>query len=129
MRALLLLVPLIGCKTRADVLDWDTGNLPEEEEQAPGTDTAEEEEEDEHTCYQVSLDLLGPEEPVVGDSWVIWVDCDGTRLLGPMVIRFDPSDFVSLEDNVAVFQYAGTAELTVRSGVYDLQAEVTVEEE
>ena len=127
MRNLLFALPLIGCHTRADTLDWDTGNVPDDEEQSSGgsgTDSAEE--EDEHSCSSVTLDLLGPDEPVVGDTWTIWMDCDGTRLLGPMVIHFEPSDFVDLDDNVAIFQYAGTAELSVRSGVYDLSEEVTV---
>lgn len=123
-----LIGSLEGCGPKVVVGDWETGNLPEEE--SGGADSADSaEEEDEHSCDQVALDLLGPEAPIVGDTWTIWVDCDGTRLLGPMVVRFEPSDFAVVDDNVAVFQYAGTATLNVRSGVYDLDTEVTVTEE
>lgn len=127
MLALSMLALLTGCGNRSVDLDWETGNVPEEETGTP--DSADSgEEEDEHTCHEVSLDLLGPKEPVVGDTWVIWVDCDDSRLLGPMVVRFDPSDFASVDDNTAVFLYAGQGTLSVRSGVYDLSAEVTVGE-
>lgn len=119
---------LMGCGPKVVVGDWETGNLPEEET-GSGDSADSADEDDEHSCDQVELDLLGPEAPIVGDTWTIWVDCDGTRLLGPMVVRFEPSDFALVDDNVAVFQYAGKATLNVRSGVYALDTEVTVTEE
>ncbi len=127
MVLVLLATSFLGCRSKDPDLDWETGNLPEEDTASvDSADTADE--EDDHTCDEVSLDLLGPEEPVVGDTWVIWMNCDESRLIGPMVVHFEPTDFATLEDNVAVFLYAGQAELSVRSGTYDLSTTVTVTE-
>lgn len=127
MGAILLAMGILGCHTRADTYHWDTGNVPDEDDSA-AADSDSADEDDEHLCDQVSLDLLGPDEPKVGDSWTIWVNCDDSRLLGPLVVRFDPIEFASVTDNVATFLVAGTAELSVRSGTYDLSTEVTVTE-
>jgi len=126
MVAVLLALGITGCHTKADTYQWDTGNVPEEDSAV--TDSDSEDSGDEHLCDEVSLDLLGPDQPKVGDSWTIWVNCDDSRLLGPLVVRFDPIEFASLDDNVATFLVAGTAELTVRSGTYELSTEVTVTE-
>lgn len=77
-------------------------------------------------CESTTLDILGTEVPVVGDEWVIWLDCDGVRLTGPMVIAFDPIDFATIDENLVTFLYAGTAELTVDSGRDDFKQMVTV---
>ena len=71
---------------------------------------------------------IGPDEPVVGDQWVLWLSCDGARLVGPIVIHIDPVDFCTVEENVATFVTAGTASITVDSGVYEDTIEVTVSE-
>jgi hypothetical protein len=126
MVAILLALGITGCHTKADTYAWETGNVPEEDSAVADSDS--DSGGDEHLCDEVSLDLLGPDAPKVGDSWTIWVNCDDSRLLGPLVIRFDPIEFASLADNVATFQVAGTAELTVRSGTYELSTEVTVTE-
>lgn len=85
------------------------------------------EEDEPLECEEVTLDILGPEAPVVGDEWVIWLDCDGVRLTGPMVIAFDPVDFATIDENYVTFMYAGTAELHVDSGRKDFDQFVTVD--
>lgn len=126
MRWYILALLASACSTRAVVggLDSTSAAQPDEDEE-----TGETGEDDGYTpCQEVELDALGPSEPVVGDTWVIWLSCDGARLVGPMVITFDPLDFVQLDDNIAVFQYAGTGTLTVNTGRYRVEAQVTVTE-
>lgn len=77
-------------------------------------------------CSEVTIDPVGPKAPVVGDTWIIWLDCDGARLVGPMVISWDPTDFVLIDDNAATFQTVGSGTVNVNSGRYVASLDVTV---
>lgn len=76
-------------------------------------------------CVELEIDPLGPSSPVVGDAWTVWLRCDGATLTGVSVLRFDPSDFATLDGNVCTFRYAGTATMTLQVG--SEKAEMLVE--
>lgn len=77
-------------------------------------------------CQVVELDVEGPQPPVVGDEWTVWLRCDGATLIGTTVVRFDPPDFGMVDGNVVTFTQAGTATLRVQVGAYREETEVTV---
>jgi hypothetical protein len=43
-----------------------------------------------------------------------------------MVLRFDPPGFATIDNNIATFRVAGTAEMTVQVGSYRASMDVTV---
>ena len=94
-------------------------------------DTAdtEEDSEDEGGCEEVTLKVIGDEPPVVGDTWVVWLYCDDALMTGVMVVQIDPTDFALIEDNEVTFVTAGTGTLTVQTGSFRFEEEVTVLEE
>lgn len=93
-------------------------------------DTAPEEQvqDEPEPCAEVELDVEGPQPPVVGDEWTVWLRCDGSTLIGTTVVRFDPADFGTVDANVVTFLRAGTATLRVQVGAYREETEVTVTE-
>lgn len=129
MHLFLFAALLGGCRPKAE-FQWDTGNSVEDTADTAdtSTDSADSDDSSEMGCSNWAIDALGPEEPVVGDSWTIWLSCDDARVVGPIVISWDPGDFVELEDNVATFLYAGEATLYVSTGRVDLEKAVTVTE-
>jgi len=109
----LFLAALAGCTMAViDLPGQDTGLVE--------TDTEDD------GCDVVELDIMGPDEPHPGDSWTVWLRCDGATLLGPTVLQFDPTDFATIDDNVATFQYAGTAEMRMQVGSIRETMDVTV---
>jgi hypothetical protein len=92
--------------------------LPNSEQaERESRDTGEEEEEY-VPCEEVELDVLGPTEPVVGDVWVVWLDCDGVRLVGYQVLAVDPPEIAVVDENEMTFQYAGEGWLSLSAGRY-----------
>lgn len=79
-------------------------------------------------CEEVAIKVIGEEPPVVGDSWTLYLDCDGAVMTGTTVVRVDPADFATLADNVVTWTTAGTADLSVQVGSTRLVEEVTVGE-
>ncbi|NOY25135.1 MAG: hypothetical protein GXP62_04600 [Oligoflexia bacterium] len=77
-------------------------------------------------CDENRIDYIGPDEPVVGDEWIVWLYCDEALLNGPMVLRFDPLDFASVADNVATWRLEGTGTMFVQTGSQRAEMEVTV---
>jgi hypothetical protein len=77
-------------------------------------------------CGVVELDVDGPEAPTVGDSWTVWLRCDGATMLGATVLRFDPPTIATLDDNVATFVEAGDATMTMQVGAYRESLTLTV---
>lgn len=120
---------LTGCRPKAE-FQWDTAGDSADTADTADTsaDSADTEDSSEMGCSDWAIDALGPKEPVVGDEWTIWLSCDDARVVGPIVISWDPGDFVELEDNVATFLYAGDAMLYVSTGRVDLEMAVTVTE-
>ena len=130
MRTLALLALMTqGCTTRADVTGTDKATTPDTGKSGQDTDSGDSSDSGDSgnaLCNKLSIDALGPKAPVVGDQWVIWVNCDDARLLGPMVIAFDPTDFVSMDQNTATFLYAGSAVLSVTAAGSTMTDDVTV---
>lgn len=77
-------------------------------------------------CDEVELDIIGPAEPAVGDTWTLWLRCDGATLAGTMVLRFDPADFAEIDANNATFLSAGDAQMRFQVGSRRVEQEVTV---
>lgn len=75
---------------------------------------------------EIVLDIMGPTEPVVGDTWTVWMRCDGTTMLGATILQFDPPDFASIQDNNATFLKVGAATMTMQVGRYSESLDVTV---
>ena len=84
------------------------------------------EEDDECGEEGLEIDIIGPELPVVGDEWLVWLRCDGVTLTGTLVLRFDPPSFASVNKNQVVFNRAGSADMRVQVGGYRTSMEVTV---
>ncbi len=104
-----------GSKNRR-IAPADTGEPAVEDTEAP------------EECASVELDILGPEEPRVGDEWTVWLRCDGATLAGAMRLFFDPPDFAAVDVNVVTFIQAGTATMTMQVGGYSASTDVTVSE-
>ncbi|MBK7757676.1 MAG: hypothetical protein IPI35_15000 [Deltaproteobacteria bacterium] len=104
MRALILLAALAAC-----------GDKEPLETATPVEDSDDVEPQG---CGVVELDVQGPEAPKVGDSWTVWLRCDGATMLGATVLRFDPPSIATLDDNVATFVEAGETTMTMQVGVY-----------
>jgi len=79
-------------------------------------------------CDELHIEVQGTEEPVVGDSWVVWLWCDDTLMAGVSRLSFDPPDFASIDNNEATFLYAGEATMQMQVGALRATQEVTVGE-
>jgi len=79
-------------------------------------------------CDELSLDIDGTTEPVVGDTWVVWLWCDDTLMAGVSRLSFDPPDFATIDNNEATFLYAGQATMQMQVGSLRATQEVTVAE-
>lgn len=100
---------------------------------APAVDTAgpepsgDTDPDDTEPCTDPYMKVNGPEEPVPGDSWTVFLWCDRTLLTGPYVLRFEPPDFAMVDANVATFIAPGTATMTLHVGSYQDSMEVVVQ--
>ena len=78
-------------------------------------------------CNTVHIDYIGPDEPVVGDSWTVWLYCDDALLMGPQLLRFDPTNFAMIgDDNSCTFNRVGTGTLRMQVGAEWAEMDVTV---
>ena len=129
MHLLLFVSLLTACRPKAEY-NWDTSQTGTDTGDTADTaaDSSDTEDSSEMGCSDWEIDALGPKQPVVGDDWTIWLSCDDARVVGPIVITWDPADFVELDENVATFLYAGDAMLYVSTGRVDLEKAVTVTE-
>lgn len=119
MRRLLppLLLLFAGCTRSCDEVPVETGD---------STPVVEDTEEEQEECVDVYMKIQGPEAPVVGDQWTVWLWCDDKLLVGACVLLFDPPDFADTAENVATFTTEGTAEMKMQCGSYRDVMEVTV---
>jgi hypothetical protein len=89
--------------------------------------------EDEYTwepCEETWVHYVGPDSPVVGDEWTIWLKCDGAILTGPTVIRFEPDlGFALVNENVITWNKTGETTLYVQTGTEKAELDVTVNNE
>lgn len=78
-------------------------------------------------CDAVEFDYDGPEEPVVGDEWTVWLRCDGALLMGASVISVDPPELATIADNLLTFAQTGTGTVHVQTGAFSASQDVTVQ--
>ncbi|MFT7519163.1 MAG: hypothetical protein ACI9MC_001303 [Kiritimatiellia bacterium] len=79
-------------------------------------------------CPQVNIWVDGPDMPRVGDTWTVLLKCDEAVMVGPMILRFDPSEFALISENEVTFQSEGEAEMRVQVGSYVERMTVVVTE-
>ena len=79
-------------------------------------------------CDELYMKITGEEEPVVGDTWVVWLWCDDTLMAGVSRLSFDPPDFAMIDNNEATFLYAGSATMQMQVGAERATQKVTVAE-
>ena len=116
MRRMLLIAALmVGCLPSSDEVE-ETGSV----DQPPEVEF--------DGCDELEIRYTGPDEPVVGDSWSVLLYCDGALLTGPLVLRFNPPEFATIDENTVTFVQVGTAEMRVQVGAMRETMDVTVTE-
>ncbi len=78
-------------------------------------------------CDVVEIDYDGEDEPSVGDSWTLFMRCDGAVMMGATVIQFDPMSFATIAENVITFQEVGAGTLFMQTGSYQAELDITVQ--
>lgn len=117
LAAPLLTLPLLtGCGK--DDVDEDDDEAVE--------DTGDPRPEESQECEELELDIVGPAEPAVGDTWTLWLRCDGATLAGTMVLRFEPPEIAEVDANNATFRSSGDALMRFQVGSRRVEQEVTV---
>ena len=81
---------------------------------------------DDGGCEEVEVDYDGEDPPSVGTTWTLIPRCDGALVLGAVVIRVEPPESASLDENLITFEQAGICEVSVQVGseVGTLEVEV-----
>lgn len=83
-----------------------------------------EHEEERDDCEEISIKVIGDEPPSVGDTWTVYLNCDAAVLTGTTVVRVDPVDLATIDDNVITWDLAGEGTLRVQVG--NMRVEDTV---
>jgi hypothetical protein len=101
-----------------------------EADPAEGTDPADDpiEEDDDLGCTELVADYVGPEQPRVGDSWEVWLRCDGATMVGSTIVRPDPIDMATVYDNEVTFLYPVEGSIKIQSGSFVAYLDVVVSE-
>jgi hypothetical protein len=81
--------------------------------------------EDDLGCDKLEIRYDGPSPPHVGTQWILQLWCDDA-LMTLTIIRFIPSDFASLDENVATFLVAGDGTIQMQAGTERVYMDVTV---
>jgi hypothetical protein len=130
MRSLLGAIPFLwACHN--DVRDSEpaTGNddsvptddsVPADDSSSLTDDTSEDQ-----GCDKLEIRYDGPSPPHVGTEWILQLWCDDA-LMTLTIIRFIPSDFASLDENVATFLVAGKGTIQMQAGTERVYMDVTV---
>jgi len=122
MTRLLLLALLVGCSS-----DKEDSATPDS-----GEDTAIEHIERPESCTpEVKVDgtPVGElDDPRVGDSWTVFMYCDGALQVGTYSLQADPPELVSVDstDPVLTFVAAGSATIDYRMGSRRADFTVTI---
>lgn len=67
-------------------------------------------------CEEVEVDFDGEDPPHVGTTWTLFPRCDGALVLGAVVIRVEPLESATLDENLITFEQAGICEISVQVG-------------
>lgn len=87
----------------------------------------EDEDDEWEPCEETWIDWIGPDNPSVGDEWTVWLQCDGAVLTGPTVIRFDPLDFATVDENRITFARQGEGWMFLQTGTESAELDLFVE--
>lgn len=80
-----------------------------------------------NACDEVWMKVDGPEFPVVGDTWTVWLYCDDALMTGATVLNVDPPSAATIEADTTTLTWVEAGEATVRLQVGARWDEVTVE--
>ncbi len=83
----------------------DSGGLPAPD--APAEDEG---------CESLTLGHDGPDTPVVGDQWAVFLRCDEATLVGASVLTVDPVDAAEIDENVVIFREPGPCTVRLQVG-------------
>lgn len=115
---------IVGCggsgKDSGD--DGGDGSMPWD-----STGDGGEEEDEWEPCEKTWIDWVGPDAPALGDEWTVWLQCDGAILTGPTVIRFDPLDFATVDENTITFVQQGEGWMRLQTGTEWAELDLMVE--
>jgi len=76
-------------------------------------------------CDKLEIRYDGASPPHVGTQWILQLWCDDA-LMTLTIIRFIPSSFASLDENVATFLEAGDGTIQMQYGTERVYMDVTV---
>lgn len=79
-------------------------------------------------CEELEIDFAGEDPPSVGDEWTLLPKCDGSVLIGAMVIQVEPSSAATLDETLLTWQEAGPAEIMLQAGSKKAYLDVEVGE-
>ena len=126
MRALLGVIPLLWA-CHGDVRDSNAAggddSAPVDDSSTLPTDDSSDTED--LGCDKLEIEYDGQDPPHVGSQWTLWLKCDGA-LMTLTIIRFTPSDFASVDENVATFLQAGDGTISMQAGTERVYQDVTV---
>jgi len=113
---------LIGCDKPGE----DTSSPTTEVDDTTDEDLDPDTEEESGGCDEVTVDFDGDEPPTVGTTWTLFPRCDGALIMGAVVIRVEPLESATLDENLITFEQAGICEISVQVGsvVGTLEVEV-----
>lgn len=81
-------------------------------------------------CDELLLIHVGPDEPSVGDTWDIHLECDGAFMMGPYTTRITPSDLGRIDElNTAIritWLKAGDGTIRMQAGQEVKTQDVTI---
>ena len=89
----------------ADAASKDSGGLPQPE--APAEDEG---------CESLTLGHDGPDTPVVGDQWAVFLRCDEATLVGASVLTVDPVEAAEIDENLVIFREPGPCTVRLQVG-------------
>jgi hypothetical protein len=103
--------------------DDDTGGLGADDtgETDTGGDTGAGE-----PCTDYEVHVIGPDAPVIGDTWRLTMVCDGAVTTGPYVIRVSPVDLARIASNAITFSRDGSGQVMVQTGSIRRYVDVVV---
>lgn len=67
-------------------------------------------------CEVLEVGHEGPDPGHVGDTWTVWPVCDGQAIFGAVVIRIDPTDMATQDNNELTWIRAGEVEIMAQAG-------------
>jgi hypothetical protein len=99
----------------AEATTKDSGGLPTPD--GPAADEG---------CESLTLGHDGPDSPVVGDQWAVFLRCDEATLVGASVLTVDPVEAAEIDENLVIFREAGPCTVRLQVGSRAASLDVVV---